>query len=70
MNDEYTSKHAQELLENQLFKDAFANVRENIVSQLECCPLDNDILRNQLVLSLQLLIAIKGDIENQIAIFD
>jgi glycosyltransferase A (GT-A) superfamily protein (DUF2064 family) len=60
------SNDAKQLLENALFNQAFANVRENIVAQIEYCPLDDDSLRNQLMLSLQLLIQIRGDIENEI----
>lgn len=60
------SEDAKQLLENQLFIDAFSNTRESIVEQLEYCPLNDDALRNQLVLSLQLLIQLRNDIENQI----
>lgn len=65
-HDEIKSAEAQALLNNQMFVDAFANVREMLVQQLEFCPLDNEVYRNQLVLSLQLLIQVKQDIENHI----
>lgn len=63
------SAEAKQLLENPMLIDAFVNVREMLVQQLEYCPLDNDTYRNQLVLSLQLLIQVKQDIENQIQLF-
>lgn len=54
------------ILGHPLFVDAFANTRESIVEQLEYCPLNDHELRNQLVLSLQLLIQLRQDIEGQI----
>ena len=62
------SAEAKQLLENPLFIQSFANVREAIVAQIENCPLENDKLSNQLMVSLQLLVSLKCDIENEIQI--
>lgn len=64
--EQIQAEEAKQLLENPRFKQAFENVREKIVSQLEYCPIDNDIYRNQLVLSLQLLIQVREDIQDDI----
>ena len=64
------SADAKQLLENAVFIQSFANVREALVSQLESCPLDDDVFRNQLVLCLQLLPQIKQDIEMQVNLFN
>ena len=64
------SEDAKQLLNNAVFIQSFANVREALVSQLESCPLDDDQFRNQLVLCLQLLPQIKQDIEMQVNLFN
>lgn len=46
---------AQSLLDNKLFKDAFSDVKDKLIEQIEACPIDNDTMRNQLMLSLQIL---------------
>ncbi len=60
------SKEAEYLLTNPRFKQAFANVRENIVNQLEHVDIGNEAGRLELVVSLQVLRAIKQDIKNDI----
>lgn len=68
--DELAAKRAAgeaaAILENPRFQDAFANVRENIVAQLENTPIGNDTARIELVVSLQVLKAIKQDLENDV----
>jgi len=53
---------AKQLLENPIFDEMFDNVREGIVTQIEMCPLDNDLYKNQLMLSLQLLVSLREEI--------
>lgn len=60
------SEEAQQLLDNKILTDAFSNVRENIVAQLEATPLDAKETMNQLTISLQVLAAIRDSIENEI----
>ncbi len=60
------SKDAKQLLNNPLLQDAFANVRESLVQQIEECPLDETVLNNQLMLCLQLLRGVINDIKYQI----
>ncbi len=50
---------AKELLNNPLFEDSFNGIREGLIQQIESCPLKDDDLRNQLMISLQLLKQIK-----------
>lgn len=66
MTPEQISEQAKQILENERFKQAFANVRENAVSQLEVLPPGNDDLRNELVITLQVLKAVRQDIENDL----
>ena len=54
---------AQQLLDNPIFQEIFGNVREGLVQAIEDCPIDNDKKRNQLMLSLQLLRELKGEVE-------
>jgi len=60
------SKDAEQLLANPILQDAFTNVRENIVCQIESCPLEKTEISNQLMLSLQVLQAIIQEIEYEI----
>ena len=64
--EEIAAADAKQLLENSRFQQAFLNVRENIVSQLEYVPVGNEQARTELVISLQMLKAIQQDLENDI----
>ena len=64
--EEIAAADAKQLLENSRFQQAFLNVRENIVSQLEFVPVGNEQARTELVISLQMLKAIQQDLENDI----
>lgn len=64
--EQIAANDAEQLLNHPRFKQAFENVRENIVEQLEYTPIGNETARTELVISLQMLKAIKMDIENDI----
>lgn len=59
---------AEQLLNNPRLQQAFANVKEGIVAQMQCIPLGqaNSSFAQELVISLQLIEAIQRDIENDI----
>ena len=42
---------AKILLENPIMESMFVDVREKLVQSIEDCPLDDDVMRNQLMLS-------------------
>jgi len=63
---EIRSKDATQLIGNPRFQEAFSNVREKIVASLESLPMQDKDYRDELVLSLQLLITLKRDIEEDI----
>ena len=62
---EIKAAKALELLSNPRLQQAFTNVRENAVSQLESLTPGSD-LQDELVIALRVLRAIKQDIENDI----
>lgn len=66
MNTEQKAAEAQQLLENPLLIDAFNGVRDNIVKQLESLPIGKHEARTELVISLQMLKAVRNKIENHI----
>jgi hypothetical protein len=45
---------AQQLLENQVLRDAFADVEAEIVEQMRRCPLDDKDAHQRLVMALQM----------------
>ncbi len=57
---------ARQLLENPRLIQAFENVKNNIVANLESVPVNDEPARLQLVVSLQVLKAIQKDIQNDI----
>lgn len=63
---EIRAAEARQLLNNPVFQDAFNNVRETLVAQLEDCGIENVEYRNQIGISLQCLAAVKHDINEQI----
>ena len=48
-------EQAAQILENPVYIDAIAKVRENIVSSMTSSPLGDDKTHNRLVIALQLL---------------
>jgi len=67
MNDkEIKAAEADQLLNNPMFIDAFVNVRENLVSQIEDVGLDQEAMSNQLMLCLQCLKQVKKMIVNEV----
>lgn len=46
---------AKHILEHELYKSAFEDTRNKIIQQIESCDLKDDVLRDKLMLSLQLL---------------
>lgn len=59
-------KHAKEILDNPLYTQAFDGIREALIEQIESCALKDDQLRNQLMISLQLLKQIKTSFDQTI----
>lgn len=57
---------ARILLENPLLRGAFAGVRENLVQAIEDNPVKNELQRDKLMLSLQLLRSVRDMLENHI----
>ena len=53
---------AQTLLDNKLFKTAFSDTRDKLIEQIECCDIKDDVMRDKLMLSLQLLKRLQGNI--------
>ncbi len=64
---EIREANARQLLENPALVEAFYNVREGLVAQIEATPVEDIETRNQLGISLQCLACVKLDIEWQIA---
>ena len=60
------AQEASQLINHPRFIQAWSNVRERIVSQLENTPMGEDEMRTELVVSLQVLKSVKQDIENDI----
>jgi hypothetical protein len=58
---------AKQILENPIIEHMFVDVREKLVQSIEDCPLDDDLMRNQLMLSLQILVQIKEQLIEYIA---
>lgn len=52
-------RHAKTILEDPLYILAFDGLRESIISKIEDCPLQDNEIRDKLMLSLQLLKQIK-----------
>jgi hypothetical protein len=48
-------EQAAQILDNPVYKDAIAKVRENIVSSMTASPLGDEKTHNRLVIALQLL---------------
>jgi hypothetical protein len=57
---------SQELLDNELYKSAFADVREGLVKAVEGCKWDDGKTQNNLMLSLQLLKGLENVIKKHI----
>ena len=60
------AKEARQLLENPRFNQAFENVEQSIIDNLKSVPVGNEQARLELVISLQVLEALRKDIENDI----
>ena len=63
---EIKANDARQLLEHPLLQEVFSGVRENMVQSIEACPLTDDDMRNQLMLSLQVLQSVKEELMNYI----
>lgn len=68
MNSEIKAENARQVLENPRFKQAFENVREGLVTQLESVPVGQagGDFAKELVMSLQVLQTVKQDIVNDL----
>ncbi len=56
-------ERASEVLNNELYKEAVANVREGIIKSMAISPLGDESTHNRLVIALQLL----NQIEKQLS---
>ena len=69
MNEEdklIRAREAESLLNNPLLRAAFDDVRTKLVEQIEQCNIKDDVLRDKLMLSLQLVKRIKGVLTDHI----
>ena len=57
---------AQQLLDNELFENAFNTVKLQVIDAIESCPVDDPKFSVNLTLSLQILKRIKGAIERHV----
>jgi len=57
---------AQELLDNELFQDAFNTVKLQVVEAIESCPVDDPKFAVNLTLSLQILKRVRGAVERHV----
>lgn len=65
----FTATDAEQLRNNPIFEQAVLNVRENIVAQLEVLPANSPEaprLRDELVISLQVLRSVENQIQGYI----
>ena len=60
------AEESRQLLENPIFIEAFQNVREGVISQIEATPIDDAEARNQLGLQLAALSGVKFEIQSYI----
>ena len=60
------AEESRQLLENPIFVEAFQNVREGVISQIEATPIDDAEARNQLGLQLAALSGVKFEIQSYI----
>jgi hypothetical protein len=60
------SVEAQQLLDNRLFNASFNDLRDNLIMRIEDNDLKDDVMRDKVMLSLQLLKAIKGYFEQRV----
>ena len=64
--DEIRAAEAHQLLENPRLNEAFHNIRERLVARLESTEFGDTEQRLELVIGLQILKAIRSDIEDDI----
>ena len=63
---ERRAAEAQQLIDNPMLQEAFSAVREGLIEAIEINPLTDDLLRDKLMLSLQLLRHIRTHLEDYI----
>lgn len=65
-DDKFRAADAQALLSNKLFKDAFAAVSEYLEAQALACEPDNKDRAQRVILSKQILAAVKREIQRHV----
>ena len=65
-DNEIRAEQARQLMANPIFGEAFSNVREFIIAELESTAILDVEFRNQLGLTLQCLAEVKKDIQENI----
>lgn len=63
------AERAQQLLDDPLFNEAFANVRAGLVDRLEASPISDVETQHEIALMLQLLKRLRTQIEAQLRDF-
>ena len=63
MNPLERAARSKELLENIIFKEVYAALRNELITGLETCPISDLDLQHDLTLSLQILKRIRGKLE-------
>ena len=63
---DFSAEDARQLRDNPVRREIMANIREGIITQLEILPPDRDRMRDELVISLQVLRAIEQQIQSYI----
>jgi hypothetical protein len=48
-------EQAEKILNNEVYKEAFASVKEHIIDAMQTSPLSDDVTHNRLVIALQVL---------------
>lgn len=67
MSVEINAQDADFILNSPLFTDAFKKVEEGIVAEIKNADMTDTIFVSKLMLALQMLDAVKGNIEGHIA---
>jgi hypothetical protein len=63
-HEEQRGQRAREVLENEVFKDAFKGVRESIIASWEAAPIRDKDGQHELKLMLKLLTDVQRNIED------